>query len=55
MEGVFFYNNGGEALKQVFQRDGGRPIPGDIQGQTGQGSEHPDLAVGVPVYCRKLN
>lgn len=23
-------------------------IPGDIQGQAGQGSEHPDLLVGIP-------
>ena len=28
------------------------PIPGDIKGQVGRGSEQPDLAVGVPVYCR---
>jgi len=27
------------------------PIPGDSQGQAGQGSEQPDLAVGVPAYC----
>jgi len=25
---------------------------GDIQDQAGQGSEQPDLAVGVPVHCR---
>lgn len=29
-----------------------RPIPGDIQGQIGWGSEHPDLAVGIPVNCK---
>jgi len=28
------------------------PLLGDIQGQAGQGSEHPDLAVDVPVHCR---
>ena len=35
-----FYNKGGEALAQVAQRAGGCPIPGDTQGQAGQGSEH---------------
>ena len=34
------------------QRGGGCPIPGDAQGQGGWGSEHPDVAVGVPVHCR---
>ena len=29
-----FYNKGGEALAQIAQRDGGCPIPRDIQGQT---------------------
>jgi len=47
-----FYNNGGEALEQIAQRGGGCPLLGDIQGQTGQGSEQPDLAVDVPVHCR---
>jgi len=42
----------GEALEQIDQRGGGCSIPGDIQGQAGQGSEQPDLAVGVPVHCR---
>jgi len=28
------------------------PIPGDIQSQVGWGSEHPDLAVGIPVHCK---
>jgi len=27
-------------------------IPRDIQGQAGLGSECPDLAVGVPIYCK---
>ena len=40
-----------EALKQIAQRGDGCPVPGDIQGQDGQGSEHPDLTVGVPVHC----
>jgi len=36
----FFYCKGGETLKQVAQKGGGCPIPGDIQGQVGWGSEH---------------
>ena len=28
------------------------PVPGDVQGQAGQGSEQPDLAMHVPVHCR---
>ena len=43
-----------EALEQVAQRCGGSPILGDIQGQAGLGSEHPDGAVYVPVHCRSL-
>jgi len=46
------YNEGGETLEQVAQRNDGSPIPGDIQGQAGWGSEQPDLPVGVPVHCR---
>jgi len=30
----------------------GCPVPGDVQGQAGQGSEQPDVAVCVPVHCR---
>ncbi len=40
-----FYN-------KVAQRAGGCPILGDTQDQAGWGSEQPDLAVAVPVYCR---
>jgi len=40
------------ALEQVAQRSDGCPVSGDMQGQAGQGSEQPDLAVGVPVQCR---
>ena len=29
-------------------------VPGDTQGQAGQGSEHPNLAVDVPVHCREI-
>jgi len=35
-----FYSKGGETLGQVAQKGGGCPVPGDIQGQTGWGSEH---------------
>jgi len=48
------YNKDGEALEQVAQRCGGSHVPGDIQGQAGQGSEHPDLPVGVPVHCKRV-
>jgi len=43
---------GGEALAQVVQKASGCPTPGDAQGQVEWGSEHPDVAVGVPVHCR---
>jgi len=36
----FFHNKGGEVLAQVPQGGDGSPAPGDIQGQTGPGSEH---------------
>ena len=39
-EGVVLYSKDGEALTQVAQRGGGCSVPGDIQGQAGQGSEH---------------
>lgn len=32
-------------LEQAAQRGGGCSIPGDMQGQDGQGSKQPDLAV----------
>ena len=47
-----FYNEGGETLEQVAQRGCTRPIPGNIQGQVGQGSEQPDLVADVPAHCR---
>ena len=47
-----FHDQGSETQEQVTQRGGGCPIPGDIQGQAGQGSEQPALAGGVPVHCR---
>lgn len=33
-------------------RCGGRPIPGDFQGQSGPGSDQCDVAVGVSTHCR---
>ena len=48
-----FYNKGAEALEPVAQRGGGCPITGHIQGQSGWGSEQPDLAVSVLIHCRK--
>ena len=42
----------GEELAQVVH-GGGCPIPGDSQGQDGQGYEQSDRAVGVPVHCQK--
>jgi len=47
----FFYNEGGETLEQVAQRDGGCPISGSVQGHVGQGSEKPGLAEDVPAHC----
>ena len=47
-----FYGKGGEALEQIALRCGGCPDLGDIQSQAGRGSEHPVIAVGVPVRCR---
>ena len=46
-----FYNEGGETLAQVAQRGGRCPIPGNIQGQVGRGSEQPDLVEDVPAHC----
>ncbi|KAK4825521.1 hypothetical protein QYF61_000034 [Mycteria americana] len=41
---------GGETLAQVAQRGGRCPIPGNIQGQVGRGSEQPDLVEDVPAH-----
>lgn len=45
------YSESGEAQAHVAQRSGGCPLPEDIQGQNGWGSEYPHVAVGVPVHC----
>ena len=47
-----FYDEDGETVKQATQRGGGCPIPGNIQGQAGQGSEQSDLVEDVPAHCR---
>jgi len=41
-----------KALELVAQRTGGLPVPRETQSQAGWDSEHPDVAVGVPVHCR---
>ena len=38
-------------LAQVAQRGGQCPIPGNIQGQVGRGSEQPDRVEDVPAHC----
>jgi len=30
------------------------PVPGNIQGQVGQGSEQPGLVEDVPAHCRRV-
>jgi len=39
-------------VKHWNQRGSGGPIPGNIQGQVGQGSEQPGLAEDDPAHCR---
>lgn len=48
------YCDGEGALEQAAQRGGACPIPEDTHGQVGQGSECPDVAVGVSVHCRRV-
>jgi len=47
-----FYNEDGETLAQVAQRGGRCPIPVNIQGQDGWGSEQPGVVEDVPEHCR---
>lgn len=47
------YDNSSEALEQVAQRRGGCCILGDIKDQGGGNCEQLDLAVDVPVHCRR--
>ena len=51
---MFFYDEGCETLQQVAQRGGRCPIPGNIQGQAGLGSEQPGLVEDVPTHCREV-
>ena len=41
-------------LEQVAQTGGRCTVPGDTQGQAGQGSKKPDLAVGILVHCSEV-
>ena len=47
-----FYTEGGEALARVAQRGGGCPIPGNVQGQAGRGSEQPGPVEDGPAHGR---
>jgi len=38
-------------LARLAQRGGRCPIPGNIQGQVGWGSEQPDVVEDVPAHC----
>ena len=49
-----FYHEGSKTLAQIAQRGNGGPIPGNIQGQVGWGSEQPGLVEDVPAHCRGL-
>ena len=49
------YTEGGEALAQVAQRGDICPIPGNIPGQAGRGSDWPDPVEDVPAYGRRLD
>lgn len=49
-----FFIMSGETLGQIDQRGGRCPIPRNIQGQIGQGSEQPDSVEDLPAYFRGL-
>jgi len=51
-KGEVLHDQGGEALAQPAQRSGRCTISGNVPGQVGQGSEHPDPAEDVPARCR---
>ena len=42
-------------MSQIAQRGGRCPIPGNIPGQVGLGSEYPDPGEDVPAHCRGLD
>lgn len=50
MQGRPFYSEGSGTLEEAAQRGGRCPIPGNIQGQAGHGSQQPDLVEDVPAY-----
>jgi len=50
LDNEFFCDEGGETPAQVAQRGGRCPIPGNIQGQVGRGSEQPAPAADVPSH-----
>ncbi|KAK4825069.1 hypothetical protein QYF61_023073 [Mycteria americana] len=50
-----FYAAGGETLAQVAPRGGRCPVPGNIPGQVGRGSEQPALVEDVPARGRGLD
>jgi len=43
-----------EALEKAAQRDGGYSIPGDVQGQAGQNTQQPNVAVDAFAHCREV-
>jgi len=51
---TLFNNEGSETLAQVAQRSCGFPLPGNIQGQVGWGSEQADLVEDVPDHGRRV-
>jgi len=49
---VIFYNECGEILEQDVLRSDRCPIPGNIPGQVGWGSEKLDLVEDVTAHCK---
>jgi len=47
-----FYGEGGETAEQVAKRGCRCPIPGNIEGQAGQGSEQPYSVEDGSAHCR---
>jgi len=50
-----FHHKGSEAVEQIVYRGSACPIPGDAQSQAEWISEHPDLAVHIPVISGELD
>ena len=42
------------ALNQTAQRGGEYPFPTDTHDQDGESPEQSDLALGIPVHCRRV-